>query len=140
MRLFEKRSACLDGRRSLFKRCLNKFEFPQILSRYSVSSIRQLTHKQIPFWQFYLFCIPLVKCLIRTKTPDFELSLRGKRNERRSKPLTFRRLLRSYLPPNDRKTVIQWVFVQALITDFCYLFWDNTSRKISICLRTVSLS
>jgi hypothetical protein len=34
MRLFEKRSPCLDGRRSLFKRCLHKFEFPQILSRY----------------------------------------------------------------------------------------------------------
>ena len=50
----------------------------------------------------------------RTKTPGSELSLREVRNERRSNPLIFRRLLRSYLPRNDRKTVIQGVFVQAL--------------------------
>jgi hypothetical protein len=34
MRLFEKRSACLDQGRSLSRRCPHKFEFPQILSRY----------------------------------------------------------------------------------------------------------
>jgi len=35
MRLFEKRSACLDGRQSLFNKCPYTFGLPQILSGYS---------------------------------------------------------------------------------------------------------
>ena len=54
MRLFEKRSACLDGRRSLFKGCLYKFESPQILSKYTGTLFLE------PLFQF-VFC--LLKCL-----------------------------------------------------------------------------
>ena len=49
-----------------------------------------------------------------TKTPDSERSLRGVRNERQSNPLLFKRLLCRYAPRNNRKNVIQEVFVQAI--------------------------
>jgi hypothetical protein len=54
MRLFEKRSACLNGRLSLLKRCPYKFECPRILSRYTETLFLE------PLFQF-VFC--LLKCL-----------------------------------------------------------------------------
>ena len=42
--------------------------------------------------------------------------MRGVRNERRGNLFISRRLLRSYLPRNDRKSIIQTVFGQALFS------------------------
>jgi hypothetical protein len=68
------------------------------------------------------------------------LSLRGVRNERQSNPLSIRRLLRSYLPRNDRKSAIWRLSVQPLDsrpvkTDIIFGFLEKYfSKFIGYCI------